>query len=106
MTNAEIIKDCLREGADHAVSRAALREWTGFDDRTVRDAIADLKMEIPVINVGGGYFIPTEEDAEEIKTYYRAQQSREVSIRKSLKSLEPLYVSVTANPDQLEVENG
>ena len=56
-------------GYRNAVTRAELRRRTGKNDRVIRDAIADARHDMPIVNVqnGKGYFIPDENDPEDVR---------------------------------------
>lgn len=67
--NAFSILPFIPVGYRNAVTRAELRSRTGKNDRVIRDAIADARRDTPIVNVqnGKGYFIPDENDPEDMR---------------------------------------
>lgn len=72
------IIDYIPIGKDNAVSRRQLVALTGWDDRTVREAIETAKHNgALVINLGGGYFVADKaKDQAEIRRYRDAINHR------------------------------
>jgi hypothetical protein len=80
------IIDYLPTEADKAISREALATLTGHKDRIIRDTIAKLKTEYPIVNVGNGYYIATDPDDPNLTHYIRQEQHRAREILKGIKS--------------------
>lgn len=90
--------DFLPLGSDSTpISRQRLADLTGLDDRTVRTEIQRLKAEVPVINVGKGYYIADDPDDPNLRAYIIQEQHRIKEISKGLKKHKWLY---KCNPKQ------
>lgn len=81
------IVDFIPYGSENAVTREQLVILTGLNDRKVRDAISHAKRETAIVNVGKGYFIPTENDAAELNAYIKQEESKALNILAGLKYL-------------------
>lgn len=89
MTN---ILDYIPEGKDTApISRERLVMMTGLSDRRVRDEINAAKREKPIVNVGNGYYIPTDPDDPNLKAYILQEMHRIREISKGLRKHKALY---------------
>lgn len=91
--------NCLGVGKDNAVSREDIRQQTGYNDRTIREAIEQLRKKhaIPSLTNGKGYYIATE-DAEGAKAateWVIGQNRRAKSIRASCRGAQKLINRVT-----------
>lgn len=62
------ILDYIPTGHRNAISRRRLRELTGMTDRNLREAISAAGADAAIVNMqnGEGYFIPDENDPEDI----------------------------------------
>lgn len=69
--------DCIPVGKKNAVSRATLCGLTGMTDRTLRENIALLRRDTPIINGqdGGGYYRPDDDDIDAVRRSV-AQETR------------------------------
>lgn len=83
------IVDYIPTGKNNAVTRTQLRIMTGMSDRKIRDAIADARRKVPIINdqSGRGYYIPTAEELPEARSFLEQEKSRAKSIFWSMKAL-------------------
>lgn len=89
------ISDYIPYGKVNAVSTDYLKSATGLDTRTIRQMIANERMQGAVIcssllSEGGGYFLP--ECPAEAVHYVRTEQCRIESARKALAAAQA-YVS-------------
>lgn len=86
------IYDYLPIGKDSTpITRKQLMELMECDDRTVRGEIAKAKLEVPVINVGYGYYIADDPDDPNLKAYIIQEQHRIQKISKGLKKHKWLF---------------
>ncbi|HCU25987.1 MAG TPA: hypothetical protein DF383_13295 [Deltaproteobacteria bacterium] len=70
-----------------ALSRSQLASLTGHPDRTNREAIAALQAQgYPIVSLGKGYWLGTEED---IAAYKRREWKRLRTMAEKLRSLQP-----------------
>jgi len=81
------ITDFIPKGKKNAVTTEELKIITGFDERTIRQYIANARLKGVVIcsslkSEGGGYFLPCSPD--EAVEYVRTEQSRIYSAEKAL----------------------
>lgn len=84
--------DFLPLGSDSTpISRQRLVNLTGLDDRTVRSEIQRLKAEVPVINIGKGYYIADDPEDPNLRAYIIQEQHRIKQISKGLKKHKWLY---------------
>lgn len=68
------------------ITREALVKLTGLDDRMVRRLIEKAKKEeIPIINLGEGYYIADDPDDPELEAYIRTEKHRAREIHRGLK---------------------
>ena len=82
MTDTE--KNVLRNipiGKENAISRKRLRFLTGYSDRRIRYAIANLRREYPILSTSqdtAGYWLPTddEEGLQQTRAFINEQSSR------------------------------
>lgn len=75
-------------GKENAVTRKQLVIETGLTDRQVRDAIAEARRDVTIINEqdGRGYYIPEEgKDDAKVRRQVRQEEKRAKSIFYSLK---------------------
>ncbi len=73
------------------VSRERLANMTGLSDRKVRDLINGAKQEVPIINVGFGYYIADDPDDPNLKAYIIQEKHRIREISRALKRHKQLY---------------
>lgn len=74
------ILDYIPKGEENAISRRCLIHFTRKTDREVRYMIAKARREVPILNFGNGYFIPTEQERDKAKRWYRQEAKRARSI--------------------------
>lgn len=82
--NANVIniEDYVPTGHENAVSREFLEKQIGASDRMIRRAISE--SSAPIINVGGGYFIPDMNDPVDVvdlRGYVLQEQARVKSLQ-------------------------
>lgn len=80
------ILDYIPKGEENAISRQMLCKLTGKEDRLVRRMIAQARREVPILSFGKGYFIPTENERDKAKAWYRKEAARARSIFWSAKA--------------------
>lgn len=73
------------------ISREDLVRLMGCDDRHVRAAISKAKREVPVINVGNGYYIADDPDDPNLKAYIKQEMHRIREISRGLSRHKWLY---------------
>lgn len=74
------ILDFIPKGEMNSVSRRELMQFTGRTDREIRQMIAKARREVPILNFGNGYFIPTEQERDKARRWYRQEAKRARSI--------------------------
>lgn len=79
------IMEYIGEGRSAAVTRKELCSRTGLSDRHIRGLIEAAKEKYPIINVGEGYFLPTEEDSALLTHYINEEYAKAMKIIKGLK---------------------
>ena len=81
----EIIKNALRHGENHAISRTRLAEITGLDVRDVSQCIEDMRCKGAVIcSSSVGYFYP--KTRGELGRHVHKEHSRADSILRSVRA--------------------
>ena len=88
MSKAERIKNFIPIGRENAVTRARLREITGFPDRKVRKEIEQARRKGAIIintQDGAGYY--QSEDIKDIAKQYKQNERRVLSILAQQKHL-------------------
>lgn len=80
------ILDFIPKGEMNSVSRRDLMQFTGKTDREIRRLIAQARREVPILNFGNGYFIPTERERGKAKVWYKKEAARARSIFWSAKA--------------------
>lgn len=84
-------EDYIPHGSENAISREELCGWLGYSDRIIRRSIEEAITDrgVLIINVGNGYFIPTDsaEDRACMETYFRAESAKARSIFRRLKAV-------------------
>lgn len=93
------IRDFICAGEGNARTRAELCMMTGLNDRELRLAIQreNEKGEKPIINLGTGYFIPT--NNEQILAYRNTEVARARTIEKKIRTIDK-YLEYQ---DQMEI---
>lgn len=98
-------------GRARAITRKELVALTGLDDRSVRLAIS--RSELPIINLGYGYFIPDtndEVDMIEMHAYVSQEHARIASLSEKINTkfanLETLYHENVHTEDNIVEING
>lgn len=66
------------------ISREELCALTGLTDRQVRHEIQKAKLEMPIINVGTGYYKPTSPNDPNLKQYVFQEMHRAKEIFRGL----------------------
>ena len=81
------IIDYIPFGKDNAISRTSLVVKTGLSDRKIRDLISKTRRDYPILNLqnGKGYYLPTNQDKEELEHYIKQETARAKSIFWSLR---------------------
>lgn len=87
----DLILDLIPYGNENPITRADLVAQTGQDDRTVRDAIKQLKRDYPIVNIGQGYYIAEDPDDPDLEAYIRQESHRIREISKGLRRHKALY---------------
>ena len=82
------ITDFIPYGRENAISRQALAQLTGMDDRQVRRMIEDARCNVVIINLqdGKGYYLPTSNEREDVERWYRATLKRAKKILRGLRA--------------------
>lgn len=82
------ITDFIPYGRENAISRQALAQLTGMDDRQVRRMIEDARCNVVIINLqdGKGYYLPTSNEREDVVRWYRATLKRAKKILRGLRA--------------------
>lgn len=84
--------DYLPIGSDSTpITRAELVQRLGIDDRKVREEISKLKKNLPIINVGSGYYIADDPDDPNLKAYIIQEMHRIQQISRGLNKHKWLY---------------
>lgn len=73
------------------ITRSELVQRLGFDDRKVREEISRLKRDLPIINVGTGYYIADDPDDPNLKAYIVQEMHRIREISRGLNKHKWLY---------------
>lgn len=73
------------------ITRQELVNLMGIDDRAVREEIRMAKREVPIINVGDGYYIADDPDDPNLKAYIIQETHRIREISRGLKKHKWLY---------------
>lgn len=105
---SEVEKDVLGRipiGHRYAVKKDELTEQTGYSERDIRKAIAELRRGLMILNLqdGSGYFIPAEEDEKLVTVYVKQEMNQARAIFKSLKAARE-FVGEKQIPGQVTVE--
>lgn len=82
------ISQVIPVGNENAVTKSTIMNFTGFNERLVRDLIQ--QSETLIINVGDGYFIPNMEDEKDVhfvNIYYNREKNRARTQLKKVKRL-------------------
>lgn len=80
------IIDYIPKGYENAISRKALSNITGLNDRVIRNMIEEARRETIIIsnNDGSGYWLypdnPTDKEKELLERFVKQQESRAKSI--------------------------
>lgn len=74
--------DLIPVGRERAIARGTLVILSGIPDRELRDIIARLRREEPILNMqnGLGYYRPSAEDREEVERFIKQESSRAKAI--------------------------
>lgn len=94
-------------GHENAVSRKWLSSITGSSDRVVRRAIE--VSELPIINMGYGYYIPdmeNEVDRSEMQSYIAQERSRMRAIENRLDRKFGEFIATYDEPDIVDDYDG
>lgn len=93
-----IIENYIPYGKDNAVTREELVMRTGLSDRQVRDCIEEAKRErgacICNLSDSKGYFFPTIEEYQQLKSYIDQEESRAKKILTALRGHKALYEDI------------
>lgn len=74
-------------GSENSKTRNDLMREYGNCDRDNRAEIEDLKPEHAIINLGKGYYIPSDADIQSALRYYNQELHRALTILKGLRGL-------------------
>lgn len=86
------ILEFIPEGNENnTIRRESLVFLTGLSDRAVREKIMEAKRRKPIINVGTGYYIPTDPDDPNLKHYINQETHRIREISRGLRKHKALY---------------
>ena len=97
------VVDYIPVGSDSTpVRREELCRLTGLSDRAVREEISELKREVPVVNVGRGYYIANDPDDPLLKAYILQEMHRIREISKGLRKHKRLY-KINKQQETLEI---
>lgn len=79
------IEDYIPIGYENRVSREFLAAQLGATDREIRKAIAEAQE--PIINVGGGYFLPGDNEKDQLckRIYIRKELARIKTLNNKLR---------------------
>ena len=96
--------NCLNIGKEKAVSRSYISACTGYEDRTVREAIERLRKEKAILTCtdGKGYYIASEDEegSRAAIEWVTGQNRRAESIRASCRGAQKLISRI----QQMEME--
>ena len=99
------IEELIPFGKRNAVSNKELQVITGFNERTVRQAVSDArKRGVVILNMqdGKGYYQPTGDDRTEVEMYFHQEYSRAMS---NLVNLKATKKWLSQCDGQLHIEN-
>ena len=100
MTN---ILDFIPEGTEKPpVTRETLMLLTGLTDRNIRNEINAAKRQKPIVNVGNGYYIPTDPDDPNLKAYIIQETHRIGAISRGLRKHKALY-KINKGQERLDI---
>ncbi len=85
------------------ISRQELVDLMGIPDRAVREEIRMAKRDVPIVNVGGGYYIADDPDDPNLKAYIIQETHRIKEISRGLKKHKWLY-KFNKNQETLNVD--
>ena len=90
------LDDLIPTGADHPITRAELENKAKYDDRTIRNAIHELRATGMSFICSGtkGYYHPTND--EQLIAFYRVEMSRLTHLYEAIKPVED-YLIRTGN---------
>ena len=84
------------------ISREDLVRLTGLSDRAVRNEINMAKKDIPIVNVGNGYYVANDPDDPNLIAYIYQEMHRIRAISKGLRRHKALY-KVNKNQEILNI---
>lgn len=73
------------------ITREQLCNLTGLEDRAIRREIAIAKREVPIVNVGNGYYIADDPDDPNLREYIMKETHRIREISRGLRKHKWLY---------------
>lgn len=77
----------IPRGKENAISRDELMTATGLPDRQIRNLIHEARRDALVLSLSeGGYYLPTENEINEVEEFYKRESKRAKSIFWTLKS--------------------
>lgn len=95
--------DYLPIGSDsRPITRSELVQRLGCDDRKVRDEISRLKRDLPIINVGTGYYIADDPDDPNLKAYIVQEMHRIREISRGLNKHKWLF-KINTKQEKLKI---
>lgn len=89
------ILEFIPYGRENAIKRKTLRDLIGCTDREMRNYIAQVRKETPVINLqdGSGYYRP--KDKDELQRYIMQEKARAEKILKNINVACQVYNEIT-----------
>lgn len=84
------IVDFIPKAPCEPISRLDLSILTGLPDRALRREIANAKLEVPIVNVGGGYYIATDPNDKNLVHYIMQETSRAIEVFNGIKACRKL----------------
>lgn len=84
------IRDFIPVGSDNAISRVDLSIAVGACDRSIREYIEyanNSDDEPPILNLGHGYFIPSENEDHLIEQYITIENARQRAINRKIRKM-------------------
>ena len=93
------ILEYIPKGRKNAISRRQLAIRTGITDRKLRRYIQEAKLTNVIASTddGSGYFIPEENDYNEVLAYRRREKAKALSIIQTLKMVDAWLDDVENN---------
>lgn len=94
------IRDFIPVGSDNAISRTDLSIVVGTCDRSIREHIEyanNSTDEPPILNLGHGYFIPSENEDHLIEQYITIENARQSAINRKIRKMKTYLQNKVVN---------